>query len=72
MHHLDGSCVCVGIFLKLLLPQQLHLVVDYYKVYLVGDYMFRSIMLLNTPLILNMNMILSSYFCLEDIGEVLA
>ena len=24
MHHLDGSCVCVGIFLKYCVPQQWH------------------------------------------------
>ena len=51
---LDRSCVIVGIFLKYYVPQQLHLVVDYYMVYLVEDYMFRSIMLFNTPLIMNM------------------
>ena len=35
----------------------IHLVVDYYIVYLVEDHMFRSIMHINTPLIMNMNML---------------
>ena len=30
------------------------LVVDYYMIYLVEDYMFRSIIIFNTPLILRM------------------
>ena len=33
---------------------QLHLVVDYYMVYLVEDYLFRPIKLFNTLLILSM------------------
>ena len=38
-------------------------------VYLVEDYMFRSIMLFNTPLILSMIIIVSSYFFVLEVME---